>query len=389
MNTFVSQKGFSIFEIVLAMTLFLMIVIAVLSFYDVSIYKQKDVLHIDIDQALSLAVSRYSYGYNVCGFDISKNSDIQEIDMSSFISTSTKITSLFKMNQNLIIITDSASTTEPDIFVFHIDQQDTPLLIRSLDVGPGISSARVVGDVLYVLNTSVNSHIKSFQIHESDISLISSVRIEQLSQSYSLPKSILVTDRFIYVGSEKNSAGGELFVLSLDKYTGSVGEIVRSFEIGGQVNSIDSFGSYILIASANDPELLLFDREGNLVYTYDAPLTLGNGKSLASYFPFLFFGRTLGSGEISLLRFDQKVFDVIDTKRTYGTTDYIFRNGTSSFITSTSNQQKEIQSFDFSASTLRFVSYVDLPDRSTAVHCTEDSVYIAGSKNEKPFLFIK
>ena len=180
MNTFVSQKGFSIFEIVLAITLFLMIIIAVLSFYDVSIYKQKNVVHIDTDQALLLAVSKYSYTYNVCGFDISKNSDIQEVDMSSFISTSTKITSLFKLNQNLIVTTDSASTTEPDIFVFHTDQQDNLLLVRSLDVGPGISSARIVGDVLYVLNTSVNSHIKSFQISESGISLISSIRIDQL-----------------------------------------------------------------------------------------------------------------------------------------------------------------------------------------------------------------
>lgn len=383
------KKGFSILEIILSLGVFLLVVLAVLSFYDTGVYKNVDVDLGTIDQLLPHAVSDYSYGEKVCY--VRKFDTAIEIDTSEYISTSTKITGIFSIDfDHLIVTTDSASTTEADIFIFYKKQIDFSVnitLISSKDVGPGIRDARLIGDVLYILNSSVSSHVQSIQIKDLQISIISSIKIPELSVSYSLPKSLFITDRYLYVGSEKNSTGGELFILPLDIETGMLKNPVREIEIGGQVNAITSFGSYILIVSAGDPEFYMLDYMGTALYTYDAPLTLGNGKSVISMFPYVVLGRTVGSGELVLFKFFESVFTVLDVRRTHGTVDGFIKFNDVDFLALTSNQQKEFQVWSIEGNALSLKQNSDALDRIAKYSCNDRFMHIIGFSTNTIYIY--
>lgn len=379
------QKGFGIAEIVLSLAIFLIIIVAIFQ-YSGSLYRGLNSSAAPTRESIfPQGLDMFRYGESVC--NVSDNIRLQNsIDLSTVLSTSTYVTSIHDLGDNVFIITsDSASTTEPDIFRIKVDEDHVDVL-ESKDVGPGIQDSIVMFPFLYIANTSTNSHVKVLRI-DTAFTELQNIRIPALSQSGSMPRELSVFGHLLMLGTEKSNTSVELFSLPIGS-NGLLGSTTHALELNGQAHTSRVFGDSLITANSADPELRVFDHGLVQVDAYDAPLTLGNGKDILVMYPYVILGRTLGSGELTLLDFSTTSIQVIDSDRTNGTVDALQQMTSKAFFALTSNEQKEIQFWNIDSGEFDFVSSVNLPDRTTAYTCVDNVLYIGTMINEKAFLLI-
>lgn len=339
-------------------------------------------------------IKDYNYSNKYCYFkdgQFNNISEIQILDMNQYISTSTPITSINIYQKNkMIITTNSASTTEKDIFIFDfniINNQIGLNLIQSIESGPGINDALLHNNFLYTLNTSVNSHVKSFKINLLNLtfSQIGDIKINELHTSGSLPKKIYLYNKNLFIGTEKNNAGGELFILRLDS-NNIPQSSTSSKEIGGQVSDIYQNNGLLYIANASDTELIVFDQNLNQVFFYDAPLSLGNGKSVYFLDPYIYLGRTVASFELFLLEIKDNLLNFINKYKAYGSVDFI-QNIDQNLLIISSSATKELQFFD---KNLNLLKTINLPFRVNTYNCFENTLLFSGfMNNQSKILWLK
>jgi prepilin-type N-terminal cleavage/methylation domain-containing protein len=374
------NQGFSLIEIIVSIAL--VAIIFSFMFYFVSSINQKN----KIINKQPYMLNDYNYSDKYCHLSEGQINTIslkQSMDMSPYISTSTPITSINIFNKNkLIITTNSASTTESDIFIFSFSENSDTLdlnLLSQTDVGPGINDAVLHDNFLYVLNTSVNSHVKSFKLENENLTYMNEIKINELSASYALAKRIYLFNNNILIGSEKNFTGGELFLLPLNTEN-FLTYPTRSIEINGQVSGIHINQGLIYIANASDIELFVYDKDFNKLQEYDAPLSLGNGKAIYALEPYIYLGRTVASFELYFLEIKDNVLNYINKFKLNGSIDFIQPIGKDLlFITSAEN--KELQFFDQDLNTLKNVS---LPGRVLSYNCFENSFLFSTIINNQP-----
>lgn len=386
------KKGFNLVEIILALAVAIIVFVSIFNFV-VTTYVR------DTQSNLLDSYFSYSYGEPYCGLHRNINNVgllYQSISFASYISTSTRVTSVHFLNADTFIITtDSASTTEPDIFIFSISTKTVAInLISFIDVGPGIQDGKMVGNILHVANTSVNSHVKSFYIDTWKDGVLmfkelSNIRIISLSLSASIPKKLSIYNNNLILGTEKSNTGPEVFVLPIES-DGAVRYVSHTFELNGQLNQSLSAYEQLYIANAADPELRLINKNWQEFFSYDAPLTLGNGKSILYMYPYILLGRTVGSSELSLLRKNSTTVDVLDTKRTNGTVDYIQSLSNNSFLVITANETKELQFWNIQppplGPLLTLDRSIDILGRVTAYTCNQHILYIFMTSNNQTYL---
>ncbi len=374
------NQGFSLIEIIVSIAL--VVIIFSFMFYFVSSINQKN----KIINKQPYMLNDYNYSDKYCYFDEGQLYDIsikQTVDMSPYISTSTPITSINVFNKNkLIITTNSASTTESDIFIFSFSQnadvQDLNLL-NAVDVGPGINDAILHDNFLYVLNTSVNSHVKSFKLENENLTFLNEIKINELSAAYALAKRIYLFNNNLLIGTEKNSAGGELFLLPLNT-ANFLTYPTQVVEINGQVSGIHINQGLIYIANASDVELFVYNMDLTQIYSYDAPLSLGNGKAVYTFEPYIYLGRTVASFELFFLEIKGGILNYINKFKLNGSIDFIQPvNGNLLFITS--DESKELQFFD---QDLNGVKNIDIPGRVLSYNCFENSFLFSTIINNQP-----
>lgn len=382
------NRGFSLIEIILALGVSVIVFVGVFHFA-ASVYVRNQSLFTE-DNYFS-----YTYGEPYCPLTIEfeqiQFDPLNVIDLSGFISTSTKVSSMYFIDEDKVIITtDSASTTESDIFMFKINTElATVTLETSKDVGPGIQDAKFLDLYMYVANTSVNSHVKTFKINLSTTGTeifkeISNSKIPSLALSASLPKKLAIYNSQLIVGSEKSSTGPEVFVFDIER-DGTVVQATKTIELDGQMNQAKASFGNLYIANASDPELKVYDALLASRFTYDAPLTLGNGKSILHKPPYIIFGRTLGSGELSLLQQQGTTTIVQDIKRTNGTVDFIQDLGGKNFLSITANEEKEMQFWNFN-SELTHIKDINVPGRVMSYTCAKGNIFLSMLVQDRPKL---
>ena len=329
----------------------------------------------------------YHYSDVYCSNENINLSIIQQLDLSSYISTSTRVTSLHIFHKNRMIVTaNSASTTEKDIFLFEflVNGNNIQLnLSQSLDIGPGINDSILHDIFIYALDTSVNSHIRTLKINSDTNSLTSlqSIKINELHSSGALPKRAYIYNKKILLGTEKNNSGGELLVLPIDE-NNILKMPTKSIEIGGQVSDIYESQESIFIANASDTELFVFDKNLEPLYSYDAPLSLGNGKSVYYLEPYVYLGRTVASFELYLLEIKNSILNFVNKFKGYGSIDFIQPVGENLLILS-SAENKEFQLYD---TKLNLLKTVDLPARVDSYTCFSEGLLFALTINNQPNL---
>lgn len=377
--------GFSLIEIIISLAI-LSVVLASMFYFVSSINVKNKIIN-----SKPYALTIHSYGNKYCYIDENQPnipSVLQVLNLSKYISTSTPVTSISIFHKNkMILTTNSASTTEKDIFLFNfntIDNQINLDLLQSLDIGPGINDAILHDNFIYVLNTSINSHVKTFKVNPDNNALISlgSIKINELSTSGALPKKVYLYNKNLLIGTEKNNSGGELFFLPLDETSNDVKLPTKSQEIGGQVSGVFADQDMIYIANASDTELFVYEKNFALVYSYDAPLSLGNGKSVYYLDPYIYLGRTVASFELFLLEIKNFGLHFLNKYKAYGTIDFIQTVNQNLLIIS-SAEDKELQFFTKNLSLLKIIN---LPSRVISYNCFEDSFLFAMLINNQPHI---
>jgi prepilin-type N-terminal cleavage/methylation domain-containing protein len=376
------NKGFNLVEIIVSIAILAIVFSFVFYFVSSINFKNKNIKN------LPYLVKDYNYSNKYCHLknnQLNNISQIQLIDMSQYISTSTSITSINIYQKNkMIITTNSASTSEKDIFIFDfsiVDDQINLNLVQALEAGPGINDALLHDNFFYVLNTSVNSHVKSFKINttDSNISQIGDIKINELYTSGALPKKIYLYNKSLFIGTEKNNSGGELFVLPLDS-NNIPKNSTSSLEIGGQVSDIYENAGNIYVANASDIELVVYDKDFYPIYFYDAPLSLGNGKSVYFSEPYIYFGRTVASFELFFLEIKDNLLNFLSKNKAYGTVDFI-QNIDQNILIISSAESKELQFF---TKNLDILKTMDLPFRVSTYNCFENTFLFSGLINNQP-----
>lgn len=374
-----SQKGLSLIEIILALAVSVIVFVGIFHF--------AAALFVGQGKMVEEKYFSYTFGEHYCKF-IKNINDLQydsgHIISLPELSTSTKITSVHTIGDKLLITTDSASTSESDIFLYSIIG-GTSTLISSVDVGPGIQDSKLLDRYLYVANTSVNSHIKIVYLENDVLSQLHSIQLPALSINGTLPKKFAIYNNQLILGSEKNSNKPEVFVMPIDQ-NGKVYSATKTLELDGQMNqALVGYGE-VYFANAADPELRVYDKSFKGIFNYDAPLTLGNGKSILYKHPYIILGRTLGSGELSLLQQIGTTTNVLGIRRTNGTVDFIQDIDEKHFLTFTANEDKELQFWNLENNKLIHQKDINLPGRVTSYACTEERIYISTLIDEQPKL---
>lgn len=382
------KTGFSLIEIIVSLAI--LAIMFSFIFYFISSINIRDK---NIDKKPYI-LENYNYSDKYCYLEESQLNQmyiINDFDLSSYISTSTPITSINIFRKDKIIITtNSASTTEADILIFDFPSMSFK---QKIDVGPGINDALLHDDFLYVLNTSVNSHVKNFKINlennSINLSQINDVKINELSSSYALPKKIYLFDNLnnknIIIGTEKNNNGGEIFILPLDE-NNEIKNPIKSIEINGQVNNIYINQGLIYIANASDIELFIYDKDFNLINSYDAPLSLGNGKSVFYLEPYIYFGRTVSSFELYFIEFKNMLLNIVEKYKTYGSIDFI-QNIDKYILIISSSENKELQFFD---KNMNLIKTINLPSRLNTFTCV-NNIFLSANiiNNQSHILWLK
>ncbi len=100
------------------------------------------------------------------------------IDLSSFINSGNDITDSDVVGNYLYLATNSAITTDADLYIFDISNYSSPLLLSSLDTGPGLLSLAVAGHFAYLGNTSINKQLQIVDVsNKTNPQFISSFKI--------------------------------------------------------------------------------------------------------------------------------------------------------------------------------------------------------------------
>jgi prepilin-type N-terminal cleavage/methylation domain-containing protein len=382
------NKGFNLVEIIVSIAILAIVFSFVFYFVSSINFKNKNIKN------LPYLVKDYNYSNKYCHLEnnqLNNLSQTQLIDTSQYISTSTPITSINIYQKNkMIITTNSASTSEKDIFVFDFNIADDQInlnLVQTLEAGPGINDALLHNNFFYVLNTSVNSHVKSFKINptDSNISQIGDIKINELHTSGALPKKIYLYNKSLFVGTEKNNSGGELFVLPFDSNNIPIIS-TSSVELGGQVSDIYENAGNIYVANASDIELVVYDKNLNPMYSYDAPLSLGNGKSVYFSEPYIYLGRTVASFELFFLEIKDNLLNFVNKNKAFGTVDFI-QNVDQNILIISSSENKELQFF---TKKLDLLKTIDLPFRVSTYNCFENTLLFSGLiNNQSKILWLK
>ncbi len=367
------NKGFSLIEIIISIAL--LSIIFSFMFYFLSTLN----INIDKDHNSIFTLDNYNYSDQYCDLNdnIIKNiSIVFDFDMSSYISTSTIVTDINIINNNrLIISTNSSSTTENDLYLFAIDFMDNSFdlnLMSATNTGPGVNGMIVHNEYVYLLNTSVNSHLQTYKIENNDLININNFKIQELTTAYSMPKNIYLLKDKILIGSEKNNYGGELFSIKLEDNMPI--SIDKSIEIGGQVNDIYEFNNILYIANASDIELLIFDKTLELINQYDAPLSLGNGKSVYLLYPYIYLGRTISSFELFNLSYKEDNILTFIYKHKIGSSIDFIQDINNKVLLFTNNSNRELQFFDLHNNGFLNIKNLDLPSRAESYTCFEGSI---------------
>lgn len=294
---------------------------------------------------------------------IVKNTQQQIIDHVRNIPSAIEVIQVDPYNSYLYIGVNSASTTDPDLYVINDRGNGNSIKSKSSEnlevvqsrfinqsshnLGPGIVDMVRNKNTIALVEKSVVIPIRIIVTKNGLINKFLNITGEKINYAY--PKIIEIRDTYLLIGTEKN-INQELYVLNINKNDSmlpsansnglifqnfSAGALISGAEIGSGVNDIEIMDKYIIIANAKDPEFLFYSIDDlgikngdisnehtytdNLIhknmsnstiiansvepqFSYDAPGSSGNGKSIYSMLQHVVFGRTLGNHELLIAR---------------------------------------------------------------------------------------
>jgi hypothetical protein len=240
------------------------------------------------------------------------NPVVREYNLANLVGDNSgtyPITDIDAYENKLYVTANNTSRNKETFFVFDITNQFSPVLISKLDndvvnntglvalavartasgtYGFVASASSFVKGQLQIIDISANTVLKTYKI---PLSIVNG------SSSQGTGNSIIYKNGYVFLGLKKTISGPEFNIIDvrdpLDPFW------VGGYSVGNAINSMLIKKSFVYLATPNDVELTILNIENLLnpvvTRTFDAPDTVGNGKSLYSVGDTLYLGRTVTS----------------------------------------------------------------------------------------------
>ncbi|MEN9649367.1 MAG: hypothetical protein RL094_334 [Candidatus Parcubacteria bacterium] len=306
---------------------------------------------------------------------LNTNELVEDYSLSLGLEERNELSDAYIRNNTLYVVTNSASTSDPDLYIFNIENPRIPQMITSINSGPGLSRLIVAGNTVFVADTSSINQVQAFSFVDDTLSLKWKYAVPGAHSSTSpITKRIFYASKKLYIGTEKTVLP-EIYVVDV---SGQFPRLLASAEVGASVNDIFVKRDNVFLLTPLDLEIKVLDAVSLTEKTsYDSEGHLGNGKRIDAYNDELLFGRTLGGEELEHLSVDSTTQNIV---RNYS---YKLKSSVDDIVSSkdyiyvlTADQQKELQVFKKDQAAFVYSSSVDLPQRATSFTCSQDKMYV-------------
>lgn len=162
-------------------------------------------------------------------------------------------------NSIIYLSADSSTLSLPDIYIIDNTSHSNPIILSSLNTGPGVSAIAVSGPYLYLANTSSNSQLQIVDIHDrSNPYVISQLRLPlpSASSSPSRSSSIFYKNGYVYLGTNKWD-GNEFNIIDVTNPTNPI--LVGGYDTNTLVNDIYVNGSIAYLATSDIYQMRILD----------------------------------------------------------------------------------------------------------------------------------
>lgn len=228
------------------------------------------------------------------------------------------------MGKLYVTVKNTTNKTDPTFFIFDITNKEVPVLLSQIDDsvttvaglgGLDVGRDQVTGKTFaYVVSVRPVSGSSTFgQLQIFDVSdpaspfLHSFLKISDAisyNTSQSVGNSIFYKDGLVYLGLTKTGDGPEFNIIDVHNRIEPLTMLSRvgMFNLSSTIHSIKIKNNFVYLATTDDQELKILDISNYanpwLIFGsgYDAPDSVGSGRSLALVGDRIYLGRTFTSG---------------------------------------------------------------------------------------------
>ncbi len=221
-------------------------------------YKYGNDTQIFSNSLFTLSKSDYdnAWGRNTCHPRLSYNLEkIKYYTNGVDIGYSNPSTDLEARNGYVYLTTDSTISSSPDFYIINIRDPENPLILSSLNTGPGLSAIEVAGPYVFVARASTVSQLQIIDIHDrTNPIVISELKLPLPTSSTTAPfaTSIFYHKGYVYLGTTKWN-GAEFSVINVDDVRAPI--VVGQFETGTLINDIYVRDDIVFLATSDEKQV--------------------------------------------------------------------------------------------------------------------------------------
>jgi hypothetical protein len=212
--------------------------------------------------ASSSLLYQHEFGKSTCNItpsDPKKGFVSADIYNTSILGSGITGTSVTARNGFIYETTDSSSQSAPDFFIIDARNPASPIIVSSLNTGPGLSAVTVSGYYVYVANESSLSQLQVIDIHDRTHPFVAAklkLPLPDASSTAPSATSLFYDDGMIYLGTEKWN-GLEFNAIDVSNPTSPMYR--GGFETGSLVNAIYEYGGYAYVAGPDTEQMRILD----------------------------------------------------------------------------------------------------------------------------------
>ncbi len=205
-----------------------------------------------------------------------------------------------EVRNNIVYLTaNSATVSKPDFYIIDAKNASNPIIMASINTGPGLNALEIAGPYVYVANAGTTAQLQIIDIHNRNApTLISQFKLPLPEASTSPPigTSIFYNKGFVYLGTTKWN-GQEFSIIDVNDPRAPY--LVGSFETNTLINDIFFRENRAYIATSDIGQMRVLDisdkSSPQLLFSFSpSGWQTQEGKILDFFENSLGLGRTVG-----------------------------------------------------------------------------------------------
>lgn len=323
-------------------------------------------------------------GADTCTTEFSGNWQYPTLRGAVSLAQNNPATAVDASNGKAYLATNASSQSWDDFFVFDSNNLDAPIILKSINTGPGLNGLHVAGDYVFAANSSINGQLQILDIHNpaNPVSMLN-VKLPG-SVDPGVGQSVFYYKDRVYIGTPKN-AGPEFYVYDVSNPLAPV--FKGSFEIGSVVNKIYVYGNYAYLATGdvNHFRILDISNPGHILEVGDfsgAGGTAQSGESVSVLGKKAILGRAGGLPnahipELYLLNIEhpENIENLNSADVNMSINGIFMRNGLA--FLATNKTGGEFQVFSLANDQLSPVASAALPAPAVGIDCEGENIFLA------------